>query len=295
VHRRLALSETQRGGKLQRARRKLVRDSRQWQAKAGGRSRTVAPRSVEAHKVGVIENVESLGAEMELNAFGAERERALEERIETVDRAPVACVSSHHNSVDHRTIRRRASGPAIGSSGREVIRKARRQSRYPAEPDFPKRGIEAAEHEAIALVVDRIRFLLRAREIGIVGVLAGNVRIHIIHCMRPGIARQHRESVAETMTEVQVQCTIKSESVVPIALKSAVGGSNAVRGIKDPQGSRRIGGIGGACGEWCVRGVADCRIGDARTPTAQKTLTARNAEQMPIPLRNAIIRVRKLA
>src|ERR1700733_6705772 len=177
VHRRLVLLESQPGGKLQRACRKLVRDTRERQAEAGGRRRTIAPRSVEAHKVRMIENVESLGAESELNAVAAEREWALDERIETVDRAPVACVSSHHNSVDHRTIRRRARAPAICGSGREVIRKARRQSCYPADPDFPTRGIEAAEHEAIALIVNRIAFLLRAREIGIVGVLAGNVGI----------------------------------------------------------------------------------------------------------------------
>jgi len=57
-------SESHLGRKLQRACRKLVRNAGKRQSEAGAGSRSIAPRSTVAHKVSMVENVESLGPEV---------------------------------------------------------------------------------------------------------------------------------------------------------------------------------------------------------------------------------------
>ena len=104
-----------------------------------------------------------------------------------------------------------------------VIRQARGQRVHAAEVDLPRQDVHAAQHEALALIEDGIAVFNVAGEVGIVGILAGGVRVHVIDGVRPRVARQHLQLPAEAMAQVHIERVVKGVAIVHVALDHGIG------------------------------------------------------------------------
>ena len=111
---------------------------------------------------------------------------------------------------------------AVCCTCHDVVRKSRPESCDAAEADLERKHVRSAQNEPLTLIKDRAAILDPSREVRIIRILAGDIRIHVVDCVRPRIAREHRETPAETMRQIYVEGVIVRISVVHVTLNYGV-------------------------------------------------------------------------
>src|SRR5258706_4061940 len=167
-----------------------------------------------------------------------------------------AGVTYNYDAVDHRAIGGCAVAAVVYSGG-EVEWQTGCEGRHAAEVDLPGQGVDAAEHESMALVEDRIAIFDAPGEVRVIRILARYIGVDVVGRMRPGIAREHRQAMAEAMRQVHVERVVVGVAIVHVALDEGVGRLRIRRGDSvagqavlavpgDPIGPRAVGGLRGA-------------------------------------------------
>src|SRR6185312_11406225 len=128
----------------------------------------------------MVEQVESLCAQLQLQGVMRERERTADTGIDRIDRLAASGVSTDNGRLDNRTVRACTSIAAIHRTCDDVEWKAARQRCDTADLNLERSHVFAAQDEAMALVVDRRAVLFVLCEVGIVGVLRGGVGIDVV-------------------------------------------------------------------------------------------------------------------
>src|SRR5258708_36452132 len=100
-------------------------------------------------------------------------------------------ITTHDNAVDHGAVCGRAGVSAVGGSSHEVVGQPGAERRNASEMDLEWSDVGSTEHEAMPLVEDGVALFDPPCEIRIVGILAGDIRIHIVDRMGPRVAEQH--------------------------------------------------------------------------------------------------------
>ena len=100
------------------------------------------------------------------------------------------------------------------------------------------------------------------RKVGVVRILTGGVGIDVVQRMRPGVAEQRREAMAEGVRNIQVKCVVVEIPIVDVGLDDAVwrrvgigcSTSRTVLGVPvDPVRTRAVGSL--RCADLVLRGA----------------------------------------
>ena len=100
----LSPSETYLGGELHRACWQLRRDARERSSEAHAGSIAIAIGSAVADEVGVVENIEGFGAEIEDGSIAIEREGTGDKWIDRVLPIAAASIAADDGSIDDGTV-----------------------------------------------------------------------------------------------------------------------------------------------------------------------------------------------
>src|SRR5579862_1647072 len=158
-----------------------------------------------------------------MSAFAPQDEGAFDERGEVVDRPSVAGVAADYDAVDDGAVGGGSGVAAIGGSGGDVVGQAGSHGVDAADADFEGQNVHAAQNEALALIENRVAVFDFAGEVGVVGILAGDVRVDVVDRVRPGVAGEHGQLLAETMRQVDVQGVVVGVAIIHVALDHGVG------------------------------------------------------------------------
>src|SRR6185437_2925119 len=121
VLRRLELNLS---GELQLARRQLVGDTGERRSKTDAGSCAISVCAAEADDVAMVQDVESLGAQVHVETVACERNSLAYKGRNIVDGRAAARVAANHRAIDDRPVGGCAGIAAVVHTGHDVIRKA---------------------------------------------------------------------------------------------------------------------------------------------------------------------------
>src|SRR6185437_8292878 len=111
-------------GELQFARRQLVGDARERRSKSDAGSDAISVGAAEADDVAMVHDVESLGAQVHVEAVACERNSLAYKRRNIVDRGAATRVAANHRAIDDRPVGGCAGIAAVGNASHDIITKA---------------------------------------------------------------------------------------------------------------------------------------------------------------------------